>query len=673
MASVRATSYLDSEPSPPQEAIAPIRFDARDLDPAISPRIDLDAFVNARWRAANPVPADRTCWDSFAILAERAAQIEAEIAAAAADQDAPAGSVERIVGDFWTSGMQPSAAAGIELLRAELARIDALDTPIAIARYLRDRHARGIGVVFCLDVEPDFTEPARTIAYISQGGLGLPDRDDYLDATRRGIARRQAYATHLAALLELAGIGASDAAAQADDAFAFESQLAEVSMSRQALARDIGARFNPVDIQDADRRSPLFPWSAYFEALGIESPARFSLAIPEFHAKVAQMLTATAPDVWRAYLRCRTLDDAAPFLDEDFARQHYRFHEEALRGQKGMKPRWKRVLGAVDAHVGEAMGQLYVAGTFNAHAKQHVLSLVDRLRDALKRRLENVAWMGETTRAAALRKLAALNVKIGYPDRWRDWSGLSTSRHSLYANVLAARAFNQRWRVLQIGKPTDRTLWPMPPQTVNAGYSPQRNEIVFPAAILAPPFFDADVDPALNYGGIGAVIAHEMIHGYDDQGSRFGPDGRFESWWADADRARFDALGARLVRQFDALHTSGGDRIDGQLTLGENIADFGGIAVACDALRAALTAEDRPDPMLDGYTQMQRFFLNWAAIWRQNLTLGEAYFRLKADMHAPSSVRANAAPAALDAYAQAFGCEPGDPMLQPCEERVIIW
>jgi putative endopeptidase len=673
MASVRAPSHSNAEPFPPREPISPIRFDARDLDPATSPRVDLDAFVNARWRAANPVPPDRTCWDSFSILAERALQIEAEIADASARLDAPAGSIERIVGDFWVSGMQASTPDGIELLRAELARIDALETPAEIAAYLRDRHARGIGVVFNLDVEPDFADPARTIAYISQGGLGLPDRDDYFDATRRGIARRQTYATHLTALLELSGIGASDATAQADDAFAFESQLAGVSMSRKVLARDIGARFNPVDIDDADRRNPLLLWRAYFEALGIDAPARFSLAMPEFHAKVAQILTTTAPHVWRAFLRCRTLDDAAPFLDEDFARQHHRFHEEALRGQKVMKPRWKRVLGAIDAHVGEAMGPLYVAQTFHAHAKQQVLALVDRLRDALKRRLENVAWMGETTRAAALRKLAALNVKIGYPDRWRDWSGLCTSRNNLYANVLAARAFNQRWRVQQIGKPTDRTLWPMPPQTANAGYDPQRNEIVFPAAILAPPFFDAEADPALNYGGIGAVIAHEMIHGYDDQGSRFGPDGRFESWWADTDRARFDALGARMVRQFDALHTSGGDRIDGRLTLGENIADFGGIAVACDALRAALTAEDRPDPMLDGYTRMQRFFLNWAVIWRQNLTLGEAHFRLKADKHAPSSVRANAAPAALDEYAQAFGCEPGDPMQQPIEERVSIW
>ncbi|MGH8172263.1 MAG: M13 family metallopeptidase, partial [Rhodanobacteraceae bacterium] len=526
---------------------------------------------------------------------------------------------------------------------------------------------------FRLDVEPDFDDPTRTIACIRQGGLGLPDRDDYFDATPHGIARRQAYATHLAALLGLAGIDMTNAARQADAALAFETELAAVSMSRQTLARDIGAQFRAVDIDEADRQSPHFPWRAYFEQVGIEAPQRFSLAMPAFHAKVAELLAGTPPEVWRAYLRCRTLDEAAPFLDDVFAQQHHRFHEEALRGQKIMKPRWKRVLGAIDAHVGEAMGRLYVERTFAPDAKQDVLALVDSLRDALRRRLERVEWMGESTRAAALRKLAALNVKIGYPDRWRDWSGLSTSPRSLYANVLAAKAFNQRWRVQRIGKATDRTLWPMPPQTVNAGYDPQRNEIVFPSAILAPPFFDANADAALNYGGIGAVIAHEMTHGYDDQGSRFGADGRFDAWWAEEDRTRFEALGARLVQQFDALRNSDGGPINGRLTLGENIADFGGIAVACEALQNTLAASKRADPMLDGYTQSQRFFFAWATIWRQNLTPDEARFRLKSDIHAPAAARANTAPAALDAYVQAFDCEAGDPMCQAPDERVHIW
>ena len=660
-------------PDTASSALEPIRFDARDLDPSTSPRIDLDAFVNARWRAAHPVPPDRSSWDSFSVLGERALQIQAEIAATAARSEAPPGSIERIVGDFWAGGMDVSAADGLDALNAELARIDTLDTPAAIAAYVCDRHARGRGVVFRFDVEPDFEDPAQAIAYVSQAGLGLPDRDDYFDAGSHGVARRLAYTSHIGALLELSGIAPIDAALQAEDVFAFESQLADVSMSRQTLARDIGARFRPIDIADADRRSPAFRWSTFFTAQGIPAPARFSLAMPDFHAQAAAMMHTAPPSVWRAYLRYHTLDDAAPYLDEQFAQLHHRFHAGTLRGQKTMKPRWKRTLDAINAYIGEAMGQLYVARCFTPQAKQQVRALVEQLRSALGSRLKNLAWMSDGTKTVALRKLAALNIKIGYPDRWRDWSGLETSRQSLYANVLAARAFEQRWRVARIGKPTDRTLWPMPPQTVNAGYDPQRNEIVFPAALLAPPFFDPAADVALQYGGIGAVIAHEMIHGYDDQGSRFGPDGRFENWWADEDRARFDALAAQLVDQFDALLTDDGDRIDGKLTLGENIADFGGLAVASDALRNALADDGHPDPMIDGYTQTQRFFFNWAAIWRQNLTLGEVYFRLRTDPHAPARMRANVAPSNLDAYAQAFGCEPGDPMARSQGSQVHIW
>lgn len=669
MAITSAMPNPDTAPS----AIEPIRFDARDLDPSTSPRIDLDAFVNARWRAAHPVPPDRSCWDSFAVLAERALQVQADIAASAARSEAPQGSVERIVGDFWVSGMDALAVDGLGMLNTELARIDALDTPAAIAAYVCDRHVRGCGVVFRFDVEPDFEDPAQTIAYVSQAGLGLPDRDDYFDAGSHGVARRLAYASHIAALLELAGTAPIDAASQAEDVFAFESQLAEASVSRQVLARDIGARFRPIDIADADRRSPAFQWSTFFAAQGIPAPARFSLAMPDFHAKAAEMLHTEPPAAWRAYLRYHTLDDAARYLDDEFAQLHYRFHAETLRGQKAMKPRWKRVLDAIDAHVGEAMGQLYVARCFTPRSKQQVREIVEQLRTALGSRLKNLAWMSDGTKGVALRKLAALNVKIGYPDRWRDWTGLATSRQSLYVNVLAARAFEQRRRVARIGKPTDRTLWPMSPQTINAGYDPQRNEIVFPAALLAPPFFDPAVDAALQYGGIGAVIAHEMIHGYDDQGSRFGPDGRFENWWADEDRARFDALAARLVDEFDAQLTDDGDRVDGKLTLGENIADFGGLAVASDALSNALAEDGRPDPMIDGYTQTQRFFFNWAAIWRQNLTLGEVYFRLRTDAHAPARMRANMAPSNLDAYAQAFDCEHGDPMVRSPGAQVHIW
>ena len=668
MIRARAASPSIAIEPPLGDAPEPIRFDVSDLDPDADPRVDLDAFVNARWRAAHPVPPDRSCWDSFAILTERAWRVQCEIAAETASADALPGSIERIVGDFWQSGMHGAADAGLDLLRDELARIDRLDSPATIAAYIRERHARGLGVVFGFDVEPDFDAPERTIACVIQGGLGLPDRDDYFDASPRGIARRRAYAAHVATLLELTGTDSP--AARADDVLAFETGLAAASIARRSLARDVTARFLAIDIEDADEISPLFPWSLFFRDLGIRAPDRFSLAMPAFHKAVHEALRATPAPVWRAYLRFHTIDDAAPFLTDELAVAHHRFHGETLRGQNTPAPRWKRVVRAIDAHVGEAMGQLYVARCFAPESRQQVRAIAEGLRSALRARLERVPWMSAATRRGALAKLDSLTFKIGYPEHWRDWSTLATSRRSLYENVLAARRFTQQWRLERIDQPTDPALWPMPPQSVNAGYDPQRNEIVFPAAILAPPFFDPDADAPLNYGGIGAVIAHEMIHGYDDQGSRFGADGSCRDWWTPEDRAHFDALTTRMIQHFDRLPT-GGEPIDGRLTLGENVADFGGLAVASDALRNA--SGDSADPMIDGYTRMQRFFFAWAMLWRQNLTLGEALFRLRHDPHAPASTRANAAPANLAEYTAAFDCRPGDPMRMEPADRIDIW
>jgi putative endopeptidase len=650
-------------------AIEPVRFDVRDIDPGADPRVDLDAFVNARWRARNPVPADRSCWDTFAVLSERTLAIQAEIAEAAASVTAPAGSAERIVGDFWRSGNRASNAQDLALLSAELARIEQLDTSEAIAAYIRERHARGLGIVFRVDVDADFADPAQNIAFISQSGLGLPDRDDYFDASSHGIARRRAYLAHVQAILEFAGLPSSVTAA--DDVLALETRLAEASHSRRQLARDVGARFRPIDIDAADRSTPRFPWSVFFGNLGVVVPARFSLAMPRFFAVMDEALRSTPAAVWRAYLLHHTLDDAAPSCGGELAARHHVFHGETLRGQRTPAPRWKRALETIDAHIGEAMGELYVARCFTPESRRRVRDLAEELRAALRARLENLAWMSDTTRRAALGKLSSLTFKIGYPDRWRDWSGLVTSADSLYSNVLAARQFNQRDRLQRIGQPVDRSLWPMPPQRVNAGYVPQRNEVVFPAAILAPPFFDPGADDALNYGGIGAVIAHELIHAFDDQGSRFGADGRLDDWWTADDRAHFDALAARMIERFDAQPAGGSDKVDGRLTLGENIADFGGLAVAFDALRNA--SVDRTDALLDGYTQSQRFFLNWAVLWRQNLTLGESYFRISNDTHAPAGVRANSAAANLAAYADAFACRPDDPMGLAADERINIW
>lgn len=643
-----------------------VRFSAGDLDHSTSPRVDLDAFVNARWRAANPLPPDRSCWDAFAILAQRSQQIRAKLALTA---DRSRSSVHRVVADFWTSGMDAAAIErlGIDPLRPELARIDALDSRRAIVGYVADRHARGWEAVFALDAEPDFEDPATTIACVTQAELALPDRDAYLGASARSDEQMRAYRRHIAAMLAFAGTPIPVAQQHADAVLALETSLAEASTSWRSIARDVSLRQRAVTLDDAERSTPGFSWRAFFATLGIDAPQRFSLAMPDFHVRVAELLHSVPIDTWKAYFRFHAIDDTAPLLNDAIATAHYRFHRAFLRGQRAIAPRWKRVLGTIDAYAGEAMGEIYAACDFSAPARDAARALAERLREALRMRIERVDWMTASSRSAALRKLAAMTAKIGYPDRWPDWSDLATSPTDVFGNVAAARAFERRRLVARIGQPTDRARWRILPQTVNAGYDPQRNEVEFPAALLQPPFFDAGADAALNYGGIGAVIAHEMIHGFDDQGSRFGADGRFEDTWTAEDRARFAAQAERIVTQFDAR------TLDGRRTLGENIADFGGLAIAFDALTAELDAYGRVDPLIDGYTQAQRFFMSWATIWRQNLSEDEAGLRRTYDEHAPAPVRANAAPSNLDAYARAFGCAPGDAMWRPAGERVRIW
>ena len=384
------------------------------------------------------------------------------------------------------------------------------------------------------------------------------------------------------------------------------------------------------------------------------------------------MLTEESPANWRAYLRFHTVDQAAPFLSDAFAEENFNFYSKTLRGQKEMQPRWKRTLSTLNGMAGEAFGQVYVAKTFPPESKARMETLVANLSAALKTRIENLEWMGDETKKKALEKWASFTPKIGYPDKWRDWSGLKTSRSSYLDNVDAALTFNYRHELSKIGKPVDKTEWGMSPQTVNAYYNPQQNEIVFPAAILQPPFFDPKADDALNYGGIGAVIGHEMIHGYDDQGSRFGATGNFENWWTDADKKGFEALTAKLVEQFDGYEAMPSMHVNGKLTLGENIADLGGLAVALDAMQRAQGA-DFKDPMIDGYTQEQRFFMNWGTVWRRNFTPEELQVRLKTDSHAPANFRAIGAPSNMTHFATAFACKPGQPMVRGGDKQINIW
>ncbi|MET0580884.1 MAG: M13-type metalloendopeptidase [Pseudoxanthomonas sp.] len=646
------------------------RFLIGDLDSTKNACTDFGGYANGKWLAANAIPGDRASWGAFEMVDERSTAVQRQLAEQAA-ADTTASGVEKIVGDLWATGMDEAKinAQGIEPIKGELAAIDALNDKDAIVAYLRSSAAKGQNGLFGFGANADFDDSSKNIAYAMQGGLGLPDPEYYSSAANK--QQLQAYQAHIAKTLELSGVPAADAAEQAKSVIAFETRLAKFSKTSTELSRDTKLFYNPVTLAQADALTPNFSWTEFFKSQGVAPQEKFSLAMPDFHKEVSKMLGDTAPATWRSYLRFHTVDGAAPYLSQAFVDENYNFNGKILNGQKEIKPRWKRVLGTVENQAGEALGQMYVKVAFPAESKAKMEALVGNLRTALKARIENLNWMSDETKKKAIAKWDTFTPKIGFPDKWREWTGLSTSRDSYIGNVIAATEFNYKWNLSKIGKPVDKTEWGMSPQTVNAYYNPQQNEIVFPAAILQPPFFDANATDEMNYGGIGAVIGHEMSHGYDDQGARFGPTGNFENWWTPADATAFKGLTGKLIKQFDGYKTDAGGQVSGELTLGENIADLGGLATAYDAMKKA--TEGTPDPMTDGLTRDQRFFLNWATVWRRNFTPENLTVRLKTDPHAPATFRAIGAPSNLPAFAAAFSCKAGDPMVRADDQKVVIW
>ena len=659
------TLTLDESKLPPVN-----RFEAADIDSSLNACTDLNAYANSKWLKANPIPGDRTSWGAFEMLAERSNAAQQQLAEQAA-ADPNATGVEKIVGDLWATGMDEAKvnAQGIEPLKADLTAIDGLDSQDKLVAYLRSTAAKGQNGLFSFGAEADFKNSAMNMAYAGQGGLGLPDPEYYTKAENK--AKLDAYQAHIAKVLELSSVAAADAATQAQQVVAFETRLAKVSKTSKEMSRDVSLYYNPLTLAEADKLTPNWSWTEFFKSQGVAAPEKFSLAIPAFHEEVSKMLADTDPAQWRAYLRFHTVDGAAPFLSDAFVTENFNFYNKTLRGQKEIQPRWKRVLGAINGQAGETLGQLYVKVAFPADSKAKMETLVGNLCTALKGRIEQLDWMSDETKAKAIAKWESFTPKIGYPDKWRDWAGLSTQRDSYLGNMLALAEFNYKWNLSKIGKPVDKTEWGMSPQTVNAYYNPLQNEIVFPAAILQPPFFDPNAPDEMNYGGIGAVIGHEMTHGYDDQGSRFGPSGNFENWWSEADAKGFSSRTGKLVEQFNGYSTEAGDKVNGELTLGENIADLGGLATAYDAMKTATAGKD--DPKTDGITRDQRFFLNWATVWRRNFTPEELVVRLKTDPHAPANFRAIGTPSNMPAYAAAFSCKSGDPMVRDGEKRVVIW
>ncbi|WP_282297406.1 M13 family metallopeptidase [Stenotrophomonas sp. PS02289] len=661
---------LQASTSPSAPLVSPTvpGFSPADLDPEQNPCESLYAHVNQRWANRTSLPDGNTLWDVPAMLQERSLQTQLQIAAQAALADAP-GHAQRVVGDLWRSGMDARQVQreGLRPLRAELAAIDALGSPAAIAAHLCELTAKGRNPLFSFSVDVDMDDRSQLIAYAFQGGLGLPDCSDYQRDDRQ--TERHAYLAHIARVLRLSGIAADEAEQQAQAIFDLERRLAEASLPWAELTSDLTTFYRPVSVADADILTPNFSWTALFDTLGIAPPATFSLASLPFHRAVSAALVDTEASTWRAYLRFHVLDDASPYLSDAFAQAHHDFHVSVLKGPQPLPTREDRVLTAIERFAGTAMAELYVAEAFPAQTRQRIEQMVGQLRDALKQRLQRLPWMDAGTRQLALERADALQPRIGHPEQWPDWSRLHTESCGYLRNLRRAQMFNQRAEIARIGTPVDPSRWRMTAQSVDAYYDVMSNDMAFAAGLLQPPYFDANADDALNYGAIGVAIGHEMAHAFSAEASQFGPDGRLQRWWSPQDLVRYNALVNRISAQVSALGVDG-QAVDGRLTSGENLADLGGLAIALDALQAATA--DQPDPMLDGLSREQRFFISWAVLCRRLHTPAQLQQDLETNPHAPGQVRADLAPSNLPAFAQAFHCPPGAAMARRDSQRVLF-
>jgi len=641
------------------------------FDKTTKPQADFYQYANGRWLLTHPIPAAYGSYGSFHEVNDRNQDALHTILENAAQADSPS-PVERQVGDFYASGMDLAAvnAAGIAPLQPEFARIASVRSASDVAAAVARLHRIGMDAAFAFASEQDPKSSADVIAGGGQGGLGLPDRDYYLRTDAKSARIRELYVAHMARMLQLAGESASSAGASAAAIMRLETALARGSKTNVDL-RDPVANYHKTPLADAQRLTPHFDWQAYLSGLGLPPPAVVDIGQPDFFRTFDSLLVSEPVPEWRAYLRWHLLHGAAPFLGDSFVSENFSFYGRTLTGTLALRERWKRVLAIEDGTIGEALGQLYVAEYFPPRAKASMLQLVGNLRAALRERLGRIEWMDDPTRAAAIVKLDALGVKIGYPDKWKDYRTLRIDRGPYVLNVLRAREFNVRRDLAKIGKPVDRTEWQMTPPTVNAYYDPNMNEIVFPAGILQPPFFDPKADDAVNYGGIGAVIGHEMTHGFDDQGRQFDAHGNLADWWTPASAVRFKALAAGIVRQFGAYVAIDDLHVNGELTQGENIADLGGVKIAYAALQKALAGA--MPAKIAGFTPEQRFFLSFATIWRENIRPEALRLQVNTDPHSPPRFRADGPLSNLPEFARAFDVPEGAFMRRSDEDRVVIW
>ena len=645
-------------------------FDTAGMDAAVAPGDDFYRFANGTWQRVTEIPADRPAWGASAVLRDLSEERTRTVIEEAAKADHPAGSAPQKVGDYFASFMDEAAIEqkGAAPLQPRLAAIAAIGGRSDLARLLGETNYDDVRSPIRVWIDQDLKANDRYAAYLEQGGLGLPDRDYYLDGKNEKFAEaRGKYQAHIASMLRLAGI--PDAPGKAARVYALERKIAEAHWSR-AESRQVDKLYNPIARADLAAKLPGLDWTAFLRGAGLDAQSTLVATQLSAIGGMSRLVGTEPLEDWRAYLAFHTISRAARVLPKAFVDEDFAFTGVVLSGAPQIRERWKRGVEGVNTALGEAVGQLYVARYFPPDAKAKADDLIRNLVAAMDARLQNLAWMAPETRAKARQKLAAFTPKIGYPDTWRDYSSLEVVRGDAFGNDLRGARFEYQRNLNKLGRPIDRGEWGMTPQTVNAYANPLLNEIVFPAAILQPPFFDPDADPAVNYGGIGAVIGHEITHHFDDQGRKFDARGELADWWTAADVERFKVHTDRIVAQYAAYEPLPGVHVNGELTLGENIADLAGLAVAYDAYRLSLRG--RQAPVIDGFSGDQRFFLGYAQIWRNKQRDENLLRLLTTDTHTPGLFRPYVV-RNLDAWYAAFGVQPGQRLYLDPDERVRVW
>jgi putative endopeptidase len=646
-------------------------LDPTAFDKSVRAQDDLFRHVNGGWLAKTEIPAERAVYGTFVQLDERAeAHLYALIEELAGDRNRKPGSTAQQVGDLYTSFMNETRLnqAGAAPLKPRLAEVDAVTNAQQLAALLGKLSVIGLPGPVGGFIEADAGDPTKMALYLFQGGTALPDRDYYLKDDAKFADVRTKYVEYLTKVFTLAG--RPNAAADAKAVMALETELAKVQWT-QVESRDAVKTYNKYPVHKVVAEMPGFDWAAWAKPQGIDRTSDWVIGQPSFFKAFAELVPKTPIDTWKAWVAAQVISMHAPFLGAEFADARFEFFNKTLSGQQQQRPRWKRGVQLVNGSMGEALGQLYVAKHFPAASKARMETMIANLIEAYRQSITSLEWMTPATRKEALEKLSKFSPKIGYPPKWKSYAGLDIKGEDLLGNVERANRLEHEYQVGRLGKPVDRDEWLMTPQTVNAYYNPVKNEIVFPAAILQPPFFDATADDAVNYGSIGAVIGHEIGHGFDDQGRRFDGDGKLRDWWTPADEAEFQKRAKLLIEQFNGYSPLPGMNVNGELTLGENIGDLGGLSIAYQAYKLSL--KGKPAPVIDGLTGDQRFFMGWAQAWRMKGR--EEYLRRQvlADPHAWAEFRANGPLGNIPAFYDAFGVKPGDKLYIAPEKRVKIW